>query len=173
MNAEDITLENRRSLYRYIREHPGLHLRGISRDLDMNIGTLRHHIKFLERNRIVVSKKDGNLKVFFAARKLNADDKRISLLLQQKRLRNIILVIIITPGLTHGEISEKLSIKPSTLSKYVKILHEKKVLYFEKNRNEKRYFVRSEKEIVELLMTYKKSFWDSFVDNMLEIYFEQ
>jgi len=38
---------------------------------------------------------------------------------------------------------------------------------------EKRYCVSDEKSIMELLLTYKKSFWDSLVDNVLEIYFER
>jgi len=173
MRADEIALENRRILYRYIRDNPGSHLRRIERDLGMNIGTLRHHVDFLEKKRIIVSGKDGNLKVFFAAGELSTDEKRISPILQQKCMRNIILTIIFVPGLTHGGIAERLSMKPSTLSKYLKILESKEVIRVERDQNEKHYFIRDEKEIIELLLTYRKSFWDSFVDNMLEIYFEQ
>jgi len=173
MRAEEIELENRRVLYRYIRDNPGTHLRKIERDIGMNIGTLRHHVEFLEKKRIIVSSKDGNLKVFFAAGELSSDEKRISPILQQKRLRNILLILLISPGVTHGGIAQRLSMKPSTLSKYLRILENKEIIEVRREQNEKHYSIRDEKEIIELLLTYRKSFWDSFVDNMLEIYFEQ
>ena len=173
MKEEVLALENRRSLYKYIRNHPGSHLNKISRDLDFNVGTLRHHLDFMEKKRVIVSKTDRNKKAYFAAGKLTELDKRITPLLQQKRFRSIILEIIITPGTTHKAISEKLAIKPSTLSKYLKILHEREIIYFEKRVSEKRYHIKNEKEIVELLMTYKESFWDPFVDNMFLLYFER
>ncbi len=40
----------------------------------------------------------------------------------------------------------------------------------EKDGREKKYHINDEKSIVKLLLTYKKSFWDPFVDNVLEIY---
>lgn len=173
MKEEDIVLENQRNLYMYIQEHPGSHLRKIERDLNINLGTLRHHVDFLEKNGIIISKKQGNLKLFFAAGKLSATAKKITSMLQQERLRRIIMVILTSPGSTHTEISKKLDIKPSTLSKYVKILHRGEVIFFKKNRSEKRYHIKDEQLIIRLLMTYRKSFWDKFVDNMLELYFER
>ena len=35
------------------------------------------------------------------------------------------------------------------------------------------YWTFDEDDIVELLITYKKTFWDKFVDNVLDIYFER
>ena len=120
-----------------------------------------------------MSKDDRNLKIYFVVGKLGIKDRNISPLLQQKRFRDIILIIIINPGLTHSEISNNLSIKPSTLSKYFNVLENRSIISHEKIGREKRYYIIDEKRIMELLLTYKKSFWDSFVDNVLEIYFER
>jgi len=173
MKGEDIVLENRRSIYRYIGNHPGSHLRKISRELDMKMGTLRYHLDYLEKKELLTSRKEANLKVYFQAKKIGFKHRNISPLLQQKRFRDIALVIIDAPGSSHRTISGKLQIKPSTLSKYMKILEDRRVVYHERIGREKRYYLFDEKHVVELLLTYRKSFWDPFVDNVLEIYFER
>lgn len=173
MKEEYIALENRRVIYDYILNNPGSHLREISRALNIHLSTLRYHLHYLEKRELIVSKKEKNLRVYFIAGKVSTRDKNIAPLLQQKRFRDIILVIIITPQLTHTEISNKLSIKPSTLSKYINILEDRGIISHEKEGREKRYCVSNEKSIMELFLTYKKSFWDSLVDNVLEIYFER
>jgi len=170
---EDTVIDNRRLIYVYILNNPGLHLRKISRKLNMKLGTLRYHLDYLEKKEIIVSKKENNLKIYFMNRELDIKDKNICSLLQQKRFRDIILVIILSPGLSHKQISNKMSINPSTLSKYVNILEDRNIVYHKKIGREKWYYVFDEKRIMKLLLTYKKSFWDFFVDNTLEIYFER
>ena len=170
---EKILLENRRLIHDYILRNPGSHLRKIERKLDMNLGTLRHHLIYLEKKRIIISKTEKNLKIYFVAGKMGTLDRNISSLLQQKRFRDIMLVVINTPGLTHKDIAGKLSLKPSTLSKYIKVLEEREVLRHEREEREKHYFVVDEKEIMNTLLAYKPSFLDSFVDTMLHIYFER
>jgi len=171
-DEDDMTLENRKLIYRHISNNPGSHLREISRKLKIHLSTLRYHINYLEKEGLIDSKKEENLKIYFISGKLPAKDKKITPLLQQKRFRNIILVIIVSPGLTHSEISNKLSIKPPTLTKYIHILEDRGIIFHEKVGREKRHYIIDEKVIMELLFTYKESFWDKFVDNILEIYFE-
>jgi len=170
---EKFLLENRRLIHDYILRNPGSHLRKIERDLDINLGTLRHHLRHLEKERVISSRTEKNLKIYFVAGKLGASHKTISSLLQQKRFRDIILTTITTPGLTHREIADKLSLKPSTLSKYIKVLEERGIVYHERLERERHYYVVDEKEVMKLLLAYKPSFLDSFVDTMLHIYFER
>ena len=172
MREESLALESQRDIYHYIQDNPGTHLRKISRELDCSLSTLRYHLDFLEQKGLIVSSKERNLKVYFAAGELGSKDKKISPLLQQKRFRDIILVILLNPGLTHENISEKLSLKPSTLSKYIKILEERQIIEHERVGREKRYHALNEKLIIKLLLLYRRSFWDSSVDHVLEIYFE-
>ena len=62
---------------------------------------------------------------------------------------------------------------PSTASKYINILEDQEILSHEKVGREKMYHIDDEKGVVELLLTYKKSFWDPFVDNVLDIYLQK
>jgi predicted transcriptional regulator len=170
---EDITLENRRLIFNYVISNPGAHLRKISRDLDIHLSTLRYHLDYLEKKGLIACQKENNLKIYFASGKLSAKEKNLTSLLQQKRFRDIILVLIDAPGSISSQIADELSVKPSTISKYINILEERGVLRHEKVGREKKYYIIDEQNIIQLLLTYKKSFWDSFVDNVLEIYLER
>ncbi|MFW9997099.1 MAG: winged helix-turn-helix transcriptional regulator [Candidatus Odinarchaeota archaeon] len=173
MQEETLELETRRVIHEYILKNPGSHLRKIARELNINLSTLRYHLDYLEKKELVASEKESNQKAYFVAWKLSSKDKQACRLLQQKRFRDVILVIIMTPGINHRKIAEKLAITPSTLSKYLKLLEDRGVVHHQKAGREKCYRVVDEKQIMDLLLTYKKSFWDKFVDNVLEIYFER
>ena len=172
MVQDEDFLKNSQMIYNYILKNPGLHLRKISRGLKIHLSTLRYHLDYLEDAEVVTSKKEKNLRIYFAADRLSVKDKNITSLLQQKRFRDIILQIALEPGLNHSEICAKLSLKPSTLSKYLGVLMDQGVVVSKKNGRTKSYWLQDEKKIMELLLTYKRSFWDAFVDNVLEIYFE-
>ena len=172
MTGKGSAFENHRRICDYVRENPGSHLRRISRDLDIDLGNLRHHLDALEHNGLVESKMDRNLKIYFASGMVEAKGRKILPLLQQKRFRDVILHIIINPGSTHGEIADDLELKPSTLSKYIGILEDRDIVHHESQGRERLYFVEDERRIMELLLAYRRSFWDKYIDNVLEIYFE-
>jgi predicted transcriptional regulator len=172
MDGEDLSLENQRSIFRYISNNPGVHLRGLSEGTDIPLSTVRYHISFLEKQNIVISRTEGNQKQYFINGRISSTDRAIAPLLQQKRFRDIILLLLIKPGISRNDVAEELGLKPSTTAKYMRILEDKNVVRTEKNGRGKHCFINDERRIVELLLTYRKSFWDRFVDNALEIYFE-
>ena len=153
---EDTSVDNRKAILDYISDNPGTHLRKIARDLDIRLSTLRYHLDYLEKKGSIACQKQNNLKVYFASGKLKPLEKTLAPLLQQKRFRDIILVLIDSPGLTFSQIVDNLSIGSSTASKYINILEEKKLLYHEKSGREKKYYINDEKSVIELLTTYKQ-----------------
>lgn len=153
---EDATVNNRRMVLDYVSDNPGSHMRKIARDLDMRLSTLRYHLDYLEKKGSIACQKQNNLKVYFAQGKLKPLEKTLAPLLQQKRFRDIILILIEYPGLTFSQIGDALSISPSTASKYISILEEKKIIYHEKSGREKKYFVVDKDSVIELLTTYKQ-----------------
>ena len=173
MNDGDIQLEHQRMTYEFIGANPGSHLRKISRGLDISLSTLRYHIGFLEKKDLIVGRREKNLKVYFTVGRIGGADKNVASLLQQKRFRDIVLTILINPGDTHADLSDRLDLKPPTLSKYMKVLEKRGIVDVVREGRCKKYTLVDEKTVTELLLRYRKSFWDSFVDNVLEIYFER
>lgn len=153
---EDAAVDNRRMVLDYISDNPGSHMRKIARDLDMRLSTLRYHLDYLEKKGSIACQRQNNLKVYFAQGKLKPLEKTLALLLQQKRFRDIILILIESPGLTFSQIADNLSISPSTASKYISILEEKKIIYHERSGREKKHFLVDKDSVIELLTTYKQ-----------------
>jgi len=152
---DGIAVENRRLILNYISDNPGSHLRKIARDLDIRLSTLRYHLDYLEKKRSIVCQKQENLKVYFVSDKIKPDEKVLIPLLQQQRYREIILVLINSPGLNFSQIANRLSIGASTASKYINILEDQKILFHKKFGREKKYYLNNEKSVVGLLRTYK------------------
>ncbi len=172
MDGEELSVENQRLLFRYISDHPGVHLRGLSEGTGVPLSTVRYHVSFLEKQGILTSRTDGNQKNYFINGKVSSPDRAIAPILQQKRFRDIILLLLINPGSIQADVAGELGLKPSTTAKYMSILEDKGVVRSEKDGKGKRCFIDDERRIVELLLTYRRSFWDRFVDNALELYFE-
>jgi predicted transcriptional regulator len=170
---DDFTLENRKQIFDYISDNPGVHLRKISRDLNIHLSTLRYHIDYLEMKGLITCQKEDNLKLYFISGKLNPHEKKLASLLQQKRFRDMLIAILDSHELTSSKLAEKLSMNPSTASKYINILEKREIISHKKIGREKLYHINDEESVVKLLLTYKKSLWDSFVDNVLELYLER
>ncbi len=173
MTDVQLQLESQRRVYAFLLRNPGVHMRRLSRELGIEMGTLRYALDQLERRGLVASKEERNLRAYFAAGKLSQRDQGLASLLQQKRFRDIIVSVLSSPGATHSELSGRLGLKPSTLSKYTNILEQRGVIGHERDGRGHRYHVSDEEWVVRLLVSYRSSFWDAFIDNALELYFER
>ncbi|WP_394358137.1 winged helix-turn-helix transcriptional regulator [Methanothrix sp.] len=114
------SFDNRSMVLDYISHNPGSHMRKIARDLDMRLSTLRYHLDYLEKKGSIVCQRQNNLKVYFVQGKLKPMERTLAPLLQQKRFRDIILILIGSPGLKFSQIVDSLSISPSTASKHIR-----------------------------------------------------
>jgi len=64
--SEDVLMNPiRRAIVEYLRVNQGAHMRQISRDLGISLGSLRWHLDVLERKGIVREKRKGNMTEFY------------------------------------------------------------------------------------------------------------
>jgi len=109
----------------------------------------------LEKEGLIVSQKQNNLKIYYASGKLKPYEKTLTRLLQQKHFRDIILILIDSPGSTFSQIADRLSMSLSSVSKYINILEEQRILSHEKLGRQKKYYITDKKSVIELLKTYR------------------
>jgi signal transduction histidine kinase/CheY-like chemotaxis protein len=152
---EDEAQDNRKQIYRYISDNPGTHLRKTAKELNINLSTLRYHIDLLEKEGLIVSQKQNNLKIYYASGKLNPYEKTLTRLLQQKHFRDLILILIESPELTFSQIANRLSMSPSSVSKYLNILEDQRILSHAKLGRQKKYYITDKRSVIELLKTYR------------------
>lgn len=172
MKKEDILeLEARRRIYNYIKETPGAHLRDIKRALELPMGVLEHHLRYLEKHEIISAKKDRYYKRYYLTRTSHSQKALLSVL-RQKKPRDIVLFLILNPGSRHKDVMERFGLGASTVSFYVKHLIQKGVVEKRKVGRTSEYRVMEVDEVVRVLITYRPSFLDKLVDHFFEVWFD-
>jgi predicted transcriptional regulator len=158
--------ENRRRIYWHIELYPGIHLRELQRDLNMPLTTLEYHLGYMKRRGVVLGETEGHFKRYYT-RQLDKDDKKVLSSLRQKRLRDIVLLVMANRKAKYRYLSDYLKLPNSTLSFYLKYLVEKGILLREKIGYETIYTVNDENRIARVVIAYRTSFLDKLVDKAL------
>src|SRR4030066_1340154 len=168
---EILANENRRKVYSVIETNPGIHMRELQRVLDMPLTTLEYHLTYMEHKKILFSEADSHYRRYYA-RPLDSEDKKILSALRQKRMREIVFVVLINKKVKYQFLADYLKMPNSTLSFYLKYLVDNMVLAKEKIGYENIYIVQDEDRVARVLIAYKSSFIDKVVDKALNTWME-
>jgi predicted transcriptional regulator len=129
MNKELIDFETRRNIYNYILENPGLHEREISRKMDIPKTTMRYHLSFLQKQKLIESESSKRFIRYYVTTKYDTDDNaKIINYLRQKTTREIILLLLLTCGSTQSDLSKCLQKSSPTIGFYLKRLEENDII---------------------------------------------
>lgn len=184
-------LKARRRIYTYILNNPDLHLREISRRMNMPKTTLKHHLKYLEKQDLITISSKNGYKRYCIKDALGRKEKEILNLLRQEVPRNILVHMIFFIACSEIELSKALGKHPSTIAFHLKKLKELGII---KPRWRHRSKIRVQKPIVikrnkmnneiiyyfsdgeirytiyNLLITYKNSLpGQDFIDELLKL----
>lgn len=170
---KDEILENekRRRIYAFIEASPGIHLRELQRILDIPLTTLEYHLSYMTRKKILSAETEGHHKRYYT-KPLDPEDKKVLAALRQKRMREIVLVVLENGKAKYQLLAERLKVSHSTLSSYLKYLVNRKILAMEKIGYENLYTIREEDRVAKVLIAYKPSFLDKLVDRALDTWME-
>lgn len=178
---KDIILEfnRRREIYEFIYNNSGLHMRDISRKLDIPLTSLRYHLNYLEKKGYIISRNDGKYNRFFISHEVGEKEKRILNCLRKKTTLHIILWFFIAVQCSQKDISRFLEKHPATINYHLRkmiqadiveqVMINKGVIHNETppiiiNRNqvssEKIYVLRDPWMIYNLIIKYKENLDD-------------
>lgn len=163
--------ENRRRIYEIIEESPGIHLRELQRNLSMPLTTVEYHLSYMARKKIIYSETDTHYKRYYA-KPLDEADKKVLSALRQKRMREIVLLVLSNGKAKYHYIADYLNLPHSTLSFYLKYLVDNGILVKDKIGYETIYTVKDEDKVAKVLVTYKASFLDKLIDKTLSTWLE-
>ena len=128
-----LNLKTRRKIYYLIHEHPGLHLREISRKTNISFGGLRYHLDFLLKKELIVTKSNGRYIRYYAPHKIGKKDQELLEILRQEIPRKIILLLLL-PG--PGDIYINKDVKEEALQNpdaYIKMYSKKELIELTKH----------------------------------------
>ena len=187
--SEILNLEIRRKIYNYIKDNPGLHLRELSRRLNLSYYNLDYHVKYLKKLELVEIKIDNSYSRVYVSNSIGSNHKAILSIMRQKTPRYILMFNMIYKVTTSKEIAEDLGKHPTTikfhLDKLIKLglmepaVSQNGVVYINNKRcskvtrspvkNETLYKIKDYDLIKKYFMAYDKSFYnDKIFKEILE-----
>ena len=169
---EILSNERRGRIYAYIKRNPGLHLRDLQRGLNIPLASLQYHLNYMTRRKIIFEEKAENYTRYYCEL-LEPKERKLLSLLRQKRLREIVLLVLINKKVKSQLIVRTLELSPSTVSFYLKYLVENNILERTKIGYENVYTLRDEDQIAKILVAYQQSLLDKMVDKWASTWLEK
>ncbi|HLD86869.1 MAG TPA: winged helix-turn-helix transcriptional regulator [Candidatus Nanoarchaeia archaeon] len=169
-DREILELDTRKRVYGVVEDYPGSHFREIERISGLSVGSARHHLAHLARHGLIREERDGNNLRYFP-RGFNPKNKRLMGILRRRSMRRILLCLASKGSCNHQQIVGFVRLSPSTISWHLKKLEQEGIIISKKIGRNTAYSLLAKKgDIVHLLITYRESFLDSIVDNVVEMW---
>ncbi len=170
---EALNLGTRNKIYQLIEASPGLHFRELQRRSGMAVGAMQYHLDTLQKNHLIRVEKQGRFNRYFSVRgaQLGLHEKTMSSL-RQESARKIIIFLLEKKQATNFEIAQAVQLSASTVSWQLAKLAEAGVVSEKRAGKQKLFFVNNPQETAQLLVSYKKTFFDTLVDNFVETWQE-
>jgi predicted transcriptional regulator len=122
MSRDEVALENqiRKTLYNHIKEYPGVSFSKLKSFHELNEGTLRYHLNYLERAEKIRSKLEGGRLHYYPFAspvvKANSDDMNLRSHDLSQHQELILNAIKQNPGINQTELITKTSLKRHILT---------------------------------------------------------
>jgi len=152
-----LDLENRKKIYRFILEHPGVNLSRIAELLKMNVPLVDYHTLQLEDDGLISIVKEGGFKRYFVSGKTGERDKRFLGVLRQETPLKIVLFLLDNPYSKHKEILKNFDIRGSSLTYHLNKLVKSGIVHHIKSSEKKGYVIPDEKGVYRFLIRYRPS----------------
>ena len=165
-----LELDTRRAIYQYIKACPGAHLRGIHRAVGLPFGQVLYHLNYMEKNELIVVKKDGKFNRYFVKHLIGRREKDVISVLRHEIPRRVCILLLFRPRMTHKEILGFVDVSPSTLSFHLNKMAEMGTLGRESVGRESFYWLTDEKLTAKTLVMHRESFQSEVVDRFADVW---
>lgn len=167
--TEALNLAVRRRIYEFVCANPGTHFRGLARNLQVAVGALDYHVRYIEAQGLIMRKKEANRICFFPA---HASGESVALLpvLRSVRCRNILIALLEKGPLAHSALACNVNVSKPTLSFHLERLKRAKLIKARKIKGTQVISVVNPNQVARVLIAHQKSFIDVLVDRFVDIW---
>lgn len=162
-------IENKRRIFEFIRRVPGVHLRGIQRELAIPYGTAEYHLHALEDAGLVRTSPDGNLRRYFAA-DFAYEDREVLAMLRKRPTRRLVIALLERYELSHRDLAAAAGVKPPTLSYHLSRLEGKRIVAVRRDGRFVWVRLRDPHLMTRILIAHGRTFADDAVNRFLETF---
>ncbi len=137
----------------YVGATPGAHFSKLRDDLSLGTGETQHHLRSLEREGTVESRKDGDYRRYFPAGRFTAYEQVALGYLRRETPRGMLIALLEDPSLSARALADRLGVSRPTVSKYAAQLDEANLL-----SREDGYSIEQPETLLVLVVAYADSF---------------
>jgi predicted transcriptional regulator len=147
-------LENPKTkdIYYYIQNNPGLTIKQLSQEQNINRGTLKYHLSQLFTNNKIALIRKGKISQLYHNTLSSADKESIiaSYLRRDDRSQSILFTIMDNPGVTNKDLSERFGVDKSTITDYMKKFTDDGLVEFRQDGKFKRCYMMHDVRMIML-----------------------
>lgn len=163
-----LELDTRRMIYHYIKAHPGAHLRGVHRAVGLPFGQVLYHLNYMEKNELIVVKKDGKFNRYFVKHLLGRKEKDVISVLRHDIPRKLCILLLFHERMTHKDMLQYVDVSPSTLSFHLNKMSDLGVIMRESVGRESHYSLTDVELTAKTLILHRESFHSDLVDRFAD-----
>jgi DNA-binding transcriptional ArsR family regulator len=119
-NNITLDLKRRREIYEYIAQNSGLHMRDLSRKMNIPFTSLKYHLSYLEKKGLILSREDGKYNRYFVSLEIGEQEKRILNFFRKRTALYILLWFFIAAQCSQKDLSRFLEKNPATIGFYLR-----------------------------------------------------
>jgi len=185
-NENLFVLKTRREIYNFILKYPGLHLRDISKKLQMNHNTIDYHVKFLEKRGLIEIKNEDGYSRCYSIKRNGKREKILFKIMRQTVPRNIILFLFVNTAdifspkelkkapehwtdKNTDKILPHLQKHTTTLIYHLNKLEELDIVERINVGKEVKYRLKNPAEIIDFFITFQHSLFDDTVQFVINL----
>ncbi|MCI4347739.1 MAG: winged helix-turn-helix transcriptional regulator [Thermoplasmata archaeon] len=171
MEDDLLALDTRRRLYAVVQHSPGLGSREIQRQTGMAWGETTYHLDRLVTAGLVHREQGGHQDFYFAAT-VPLGDRTLLRLARSEASRRILSALLVASNQTVPELEERTGMSPGRLSIHLRRFLETGLVAAGRRDRFRTFTIVDRERVVRLLIAYRASFADGWVDRLLETWSE-
>ena len=157
MPNDILSVASRRRIFECVSTHPGAHLRDVARRCTTPLGTSLYHLDYLETSGLIVSRRDGRYKRYFASHTVGRREKEVLSLLRHDAPRRLVEALLARGASTQRELCDAVGVSRSTVSFHLNRLVVDQVVARTPQRPEATYDVTDVPFTSDLLARFSES----------------
>ncbi len=160
-------MERRNEILETIKNKPGITFRALARELGLGIGDLQYHLRKLEREGKVFSRKIGKRRYLFPSG-FEEEAQRLLIGISTESRRRILLLLLKGP-LSQSEIAASLGLSQPTVSYHMGELKKLGIVKAEGRGRSLVYSLNYDPETVaRVIREYRPSIWENLADSLID-----
>jgi predicted transcriptional regulator len=115
-NSGSLNQTTRIEIYNYVKSNPGVHFRGICRNLGLSVGVVQYHLGFLRSGGLLSVFNDGQYRRYFESSVYTERDAKLISLLRHDQPRRILAMLFQNGPTLHKDLTRELCISSQALT---------------------------------------------------------